>query len=49
MSELDESRRRALVALLRGEGQAVVTTTDLHYFTSEELATMTVIEIGGSV
>ncbi|MHB1344202.1 MAG: DNA replication/repair protein RecF [Thermoleophilia bacterium] len=49
MSELDDSRRRALVALLRGEGQAVVTTTDLHYFTSEELATMTVIEIGGGV
>lgn len=47
MSELDDRRRRALVGLLRRRGQTVVTTTDLHYFTSEELATMTVVEIGG--
>lgn len=45
MSELDDGRRRALVAVLRAEGQTVVTTTDLHYFTSEELATMVVVEI----
>jgi DNA replication and repair protein RecF len=32
MSELDQTRREALVALLRqGDGQAVVTTTDLEH------------------
>lgn len=45
MSELDHRRRRALVSVLQREGQTVVTTTDLHYFTSEELATMTVVEL----
>lgn len=47
MSELDESRRRALMGLLFGEGQAVLTTTDLHYFTPEELTRITVVELGG--
>lgn len=45
MSELDDKRRRALVALLSAGGQTIVTTTDLHYFTSEELATMKVVDI----
>ena len=46
MSELDESRRRALMGLLSGEGQTVLTTTDLHYFSPEELSRMTVVELG---
>jgi len=48
MSELDDRRRRSLVALLNREGQAVVTSTDLHYFTSEELCTMEVVELLGA-
>ncbi len=47
MSELDDGRRRSLVALLSRDGQVVVTTTDLHYFTSEELCTMEVVELTG--
>ena len=31
MSELDGSRRTALVELLRGGGQSVITTTDLEH------------------
>lgn len=46
MSELDAVRRRALMGLLAAGGQTVVTTTDLHYFTSEELAGLTVVELG---
>lgn len=46
MSELDAVRRRALMGLLTGTGQTVLTTTDLHYFTSEELAGLTVVELG---
>ncbi len=46
MSELDAVRRRALMGLLTGGGQTVLTTTDLHYFTSEELAGLTVVELG---
>jgi len=38
MSELDEARRRALVALVRRGGQTVITTTDLRYFSPEEFA-----------
>jgi DNA replication and repair protein RecF len=45
MSELDESRRRALVAMLQRGGQVVVTTTDLRYFSDEELAAATVVEL----
>jgi len=45
MSELDEDRRRALVALLRRGGQAVITTTELRYFSPEELADATVVEL----
>lgn len=45
MSELDEARRRALVTLVGRGGQVVVTTTDLRYFTAEELEKATVVEL----
>ncbi|MBN1320200.1 MAG: DNA replication and repair protein RecF [Thermoleophilia bacterium] len=45
MSELDEARRRALVAFVGRGGQVVVTTTDLRYFTAEELQGATVVEL----
>ncbi len=45
MSELDEDRRRALIALLERGGQTVITTTDLRYFSVEELAEATVVEL----
>ncbi len=45
MSEFDEERRRALVRLLRRGGQTVITTTELRYFSSEELADATVVEL----
>lgn len=45
MSELDESRRRALVSLVRGTGQVVITTTDLRYFVPTELEEATVVEL----
>ncbi|HOT22918.1 MAG TPA: DNA replication and repair protein RecF [Thermoleophilia bacterium] len=45
MSELDDARRRLLVAMLADAGQAIVTTTNLHYFTDEELAAATVIDL----
>jgi len=45
MSELDEDRRRALVRLLRRGGQTVITTTELRYFSSDELADAAVVEL----
>jgi DNA replication and repair protein RecF len=45
MSELDESRRRSLVGILTTGGQVVVTTTDLRYFSDDELRQATVIEL----
>ena len=45
MSELDEDRRRALVALIRQGGQTVITTTDLRYFSTAELEEATVVEL----
>jgi DNA replication and repair protein RecF len=45
MSELDEARRRALVGVLRQGGQVVITTTDLRYFSDEELQGATVVEL----
>jgi DNA replication and repair protein RecF len=45
MSELDESRRRALVDIVNSGGQAIITTTDLRYFGEEELAKATVVEL----
>lgn len=45
MSELDEARRRALMAIVRRGGQVAITTTDLRYFSSEELRDACVIEL----
>jgi DNA replication and repair protein RecF len=45
MSELDEDRRRALVALVQRGGQTVITTTDLRYFSPEELHEAAVVEL----
>lgn len=45
MSELDAVRRSALVGLVRSGGQAILTTTDLRYFTPEELETATIVEL----
>ena len=51
MSELDDARRRLLVRLLGTAGQAIITTTNRHYFSDDELASATVIELplGGCV
>lgn len=46
MSELDEERRHALIAFVRGGGQTVITTTDLRYFSAEELSEARVVELG---
>ena len=45
MSELDDARRRRLVDLLSRGGQAILTTTDRHYFTEDELARALVVEL----
>ena len=45
MSELDDARRRLLVRMLSSAGQAIITTTNRHYFTEDELAEATVIEL----
>jgi DNA replication and repair protein RecF len=47
MSELDETRRRALVRVLRRGKQVVITTTDLRYFSAGELKDATVVELSG--
>ena len=48
MSELDESRRRALVRIVKRGRQVLITTTDLRYFTDGELAGSAVIDLGES-
>jgi DNA replication and repair protein RecF len=45
MSELDGARRRALLDVVCRGGQVVITTTDLRYFTDEELSLATVIDL----
>jgi DNA replication and repair protein RecF len=45
MSELDDPRRRLLVRMLSTAGQAIITTTNRHYFTDAELARATVVEL----
>lgn len=45
MSELDDARRRLLVRLLSSAGQAIITTTNRHYFAEDELEQATVIEL----
>jgi DNA replication and repair protein RecF len=47
MSELDESRRRALIEMVGGEGQTMITTTDLRYFSPAELAASAVLRLDG--
>jgi len=46
MSELDISRRRRLITLARRGGQTLVTTTDLRYFSEEELDRAHVVDLG---
>jgi DNA replication and repair protein RecF len=45
MSELDDGRRRLLVTMLREAGQTIITTTNRHYFTNDELARAAVVEL----
>jgi len=45
MSELDDARRRLLVRRLASAGQAIITTTNRHYFAEDELRGATVIEL----
>jgi hypothetical protein len=45
MSELDDARRRLLVATLAAAGQAIITTTNRQYFTEDELADATVLQL----
>lgn len=45
MSELDEARRRALLRIVRRGGQVIITTTDLRYFSHEELGDALVVEL----
>jgi DNA replication and repair protein RecF len=45
MSELDDARRRLLVRMLGAAGQVIITTTNRHYFSDEELSHATVIEL----
>ncbi len=47
MSELDESRRAAMVSFVQEGIQTVVTTTNLGYFPQELLASSAVVSIGG--
>jgi DNA replication and repair protein RecF len=48
MSELDATRRGRLVELLRRDGQAVITTTELDHVPGGEEPDVTHIEIGDS-
>ena len=45
MSELDGTRRRALLEVIRRGGQVVITTTDLRYFSEDELHRARVVEL----
>jgi len=45
MSELDDARRRLLVRMLGTAGQAIITTTNRHYFSDDELAEATLVEL----
>ncbi len=47
MSELDESRRRALTDLVRREGQTFITTTNTGYFEPGLLESADVVTTGG--
>jgi DNA replication and repair protein RecF len=45
MSELDETRRRALLKIVRRGGQVIVTATDLRYFSQDEQDAANLIEL----
>jgi DNA replication and repair protein RecF len=45
MSELDDARRRLLVRMLATAGQAIITTTNRHYFTDAEVESATLVEL----
>jgi len=45
MSELDDARRRLLARVLNEGGQSIITTTNLLYFTGEELSGARVIHL----
>lgn len=45
MSELDASRRRALVAFISGDIQTFITTTNLAYFDDDLLETARIVEL----
>jgi DNA replication and repair protein RecF len=45
MSELDEQRRRALLGIVAQGGQVLVTSTDLRYFSQDELDQAAVVEL----
>lgn len=47
MSELDERRRTAFLALVGGGVQTVITTTNLGYFDAGTLEKATVVNVGG--
>ena len=47
MSELDEVRRSALLKVVTGQVQTIITTTNLGYFSDEVLERSKVVEIGG--
>ena len=49
MSELDERRREAIMQLIAGEIQTVITTTNLGYFSSDILDGAKVVHIGEAV
>ena len=46
MSELDETRREAIMAFIEGEIQTVITTTNLGYFSTAVLDQARVVRIG---
>jgi len=46
MSELDPDRRRRLVGFIQRGGQTLITTTDLRYFSTDELGRATVVDLG---
>ena len=48
MSELDASRREALISLVEGDIQTFVTTTNLDYFTDDLLSRASVVELPSS-
>jgi len=49
MSELDPRRRSLLAELLAGEGQSIVTTTDLAHVPGGDAATVTRLAVAGGV